>query len=91
MSWWVEFEPGNTFTTAKHGGSSDAADLGRQSFQDVLLDVTVVIANGREPVTELREVFDRLSDPIVGHVIGSRLGAQAQVTALRSVTARFLP
>jgi hypothetical protein len=62
-----------------------------KAFQDVLLDVTVVIANGREPVTELREVFDRLSDPIIGHVIGSRLGAQAQVTALRSVTARFLP
>jgi hypothetical protein len=28
---------------------------------------------------ELRDVFDGLFDPIVGHVIGSRFGAQAQV------------
>ena len=36
--------------------------FGRQSFP--LLDVKIVVANGREPVSELGELFDGLVDPI---------------------------
>jgi hypothetical protein len=49
--------------------------------EDVLLDAKIVVANAGEPVSQLWEVFDGLFDPIVGHVIGSRLGAQPQVIA----------
>jgi hypothetical protein len=52
-----------------------------KAFQDILLNIKIVVANGREPVTELGEVFDGLFDPIGGHVISSRLGAQAKVIA----------
>ena len=50
-----------------------------KAFQDILLNVEIVVANAREPVTELWEVFNGLFDPIGGDVISGRLGAQAQV------------
>jgi len=52
-----------------------------KAFQDVLLNAQVIVANGRESVSELWEVFDGLFDPIVGHVIGRQFGAQAQMIA----------
>jgi hypothetical protein len=71
------------FTAEKHRGLCQVVELPSidKAFQDVLLDVKIVVANGREPVSELGEVFDGLFDPIGGHVISSRLGAQAQVIA----------
>ena len=83
LSWVVEFEPGDAFTAGKHGGSRQVVELAsvNKAFQDVLLNIKIVVANGREPVAELGEVFDGLFDPIGGHVIGSRFGAQAEVIA----------
>jgi hypothetical protein len=52
-----------------------------KAFQDVLLNVKVVVANAGEPVSEFGEVFDGLFGPIVGDVIGSQFGAQAQMIA----------
>ena len=46
-----------------------------------MLNIKIIVANGREPVTELGEVFDGLFDPIGGHIISSRFGAQAEVIA----------
>jgi len=67
----------------KHGGLCQFVELAsvNKALQDILLDVKIVVANGREPVMELGEVFDGLFDPIGGHVISSRLGAQAQMIA----------
>ena len=81
LSWVVELESRDAFTAGKHGGLGEVMELTsvNKAFQDILLDVKVVIANAREPVTELWEVFDGLFDPIGGHVISSRFGAQAQV------------
>ena len=83
----VEFEPRDAFTTGKHGGLGQVTQLTSidKAFQDVLLDVKIVVANGREPVSELGEVFDGLFDPIGGDGIGSRLGAQAQGNRGRTV------
>ena len=84
VSWVVEFEPGNAFTTTgKHCGLGQVMQLTSvdKAFQDVLLNIKIIVADGREPVTELGEVFDGLFDPIGGDVISSRLGAQAQVIA----------
>jgi hypothetical protein len=79
LSWVVEFEPRDAFTTGKDSGLGQAVELASvdKAFQDVLLDGEIVVANAREPVTELEEVFDGLFDPIGGHVVSRRLGAQA--------------
>src|ERR1700758_3581125 len=83
LSWVVEFEPRDAFTTGKHGGLCQFVELAsvNKALQDVLLNIKGVVANGGELVSKLREVFDGLFDPIGGHVISSRLGAQAQVIA----------
>jgi hypothetical protein len=52
-----------------------------KGFQDVLLDGEIVVADGRQLVSELGQVVDRLLDPIVGDVVGRCFGAQAQVIA----------
>jgi hypothetical protein len=61
----VEFESRDAFSARKDSGSGQVMELTsvNKAFQDILLDVKVVIANGREPVAELGEVFDRLFDP----------------------------
>ena len=56
-----------------------------KAFQDILLNIKIIVANGREPLTEVWEVFDGLFDPIGGDGIGSRLGAQAQGNRERTV------
>src|SRR4029077_4572595 len=83
LSWVVEFEPRDAFTAGKHCGLGQVVELPSvdKAFQDVLLDVKIVVANARELVSELWEVFDGLFDPIVGHVIGRQLGAQTQMIA----------
>jgi hypothetical protein len=77
----IELESRDAFTAGKHGGSRQVMELTsvNKAFQDVLLDIEIIVANGREPVSELGKGFDGLFDPISGYVIGSRLGAQAQV------------
>jgi hypothetical protein len=50
----VEFEPGDAFTAGKDSGLCQVAELSsvNKAFQDVLLDIQIVVANAREPVTE---------------------------------------
>jgi hypothetical protein len=55
------------------------SNVGLPVIDDAL--VKIIVANGREPVADLGEVFDGLFDPIGGHVIGSRFGTQARVIA----------
>src|ERR1700751_5449042 len=80
---WSSLSPGMRLPPGSTVGSRQVMELPsvNKAFQDILLNVKVVVANGREPVTELGEVFDGLFDPIGGDVISSRLGAQAQVIA----------
>ena len=53
MSWVVEFKPGDAFTAGKHSGLCQVVKLApvNKAFQDILLDVKIVVANGREPVS----------------------------------------
>ena len=62
----VEFEPGDAFTTGKHGGLGQVMQLPSidEALQDILLNVKIVVANGGELVSKLGEVFDGLFDPI---------------------------
>jgi hypothetical protein len=61
----IEFESRDALTAEKHRGLCQVVELLSvdKAFQDVLLDVKIVVANGREPVAELGEVFDGLFDP----------------------------
>ena len=66
LSWVVEFKARDAFTAGKHRGLGQVVELASvdKAFQDVLLDVKIIVANGREPVSEFGEVFDGLVDPI---------------------------
>jgi len=48
LSWMVEFEPRDAFTTGKHGGLCQFVELAsvNKALQDVLLNIKIVIANG---------------------------------------------
>src|ERR1700751_819446 len=83
LSWVVEFEPGDAFAAGKHGGLCQVVELTSvgKDLQYILPNIKIMVADGREPVAELGEVFDDLFDPIGGHVVGSRFGAQAEVIA----------
>ena len=74
----VEFESRDAFTAGKHRGPCQIMELASidKALQDILLDVKIIVANGGELFSELGEVFDGLFDPVGGHVIGSRFGAQ---------------
>ena len=83
LAWVVQFQAGNPFATGKHGGFCQLTQLPSvdKGFQDVLLDGEIIVADGRQLVSELGQVFDSLLDPIVGDIIGRCFGAQAQVIA----------
>jgi hypothetical protein len=48
LSWVVEFEPRDAFTTGKHGGLGQFVELAsvNKALQDVLLNVKIVFADG---------------------------------------------
>jgi hypothetical protein len=57
--------PGMRLPLGKHGGLCQVMELAsvKKAFQDVLLNIKIIVANGREPVTELGEVFGSLPPP----------------------------
>jgi hypothetical protein len=83
LSWIVQFQVGNPFATGKHGGFCELTQLPSvdKGFQDVLLDGEIIVADARQLVSELGQIFNRLLDPRVSDVIGRCFGAQAQVIA----------
>ena len=83
LSWMVQFQARNPFATGKHRGLCQFTQLTSvdEGLQDVLLDREIIVADSRQLISQWGQVFHRLLDPIVGDVIGSELGAQAQVIA----------
>jgi hypothetical protein len=77
------FKPGIRLPPGSTVGSANLRNGPRSNkgFQDVPLDGEIVVADGRQFVSELGQVVDRLLDPIVGDVVGRCFGAQAQVIA----------
>lgn len=53
----------------------------QEGFQDVLLDVVIVVDDGRYLLAELRKILHSLFNAVVGDVVGRWLGAQVQVIA----------
>jgi len=52
-----------------------------EGFQDVLLNVLVVVGDDGELLPQARQIFYRLVDAIVVDVIARRLGAQKALVA----------
>jgi hypothetical protein len=52
-----------------------------ERLQEVLLGVVIVVDDVGHPPAELRQVLHILIDPIISHIIGSRLGPQEPVIA----------
>ena len=78
LSCVVQFQAGNPFAAGKDCGFCQLTQLASvdKGFQDVLLDGEIIVADGRQLVSELGQVFDRLLDAIVGDVIGRCLNAE---------------
>jgi hypothetical protein len=53
----------------------------QEGFQDVLLDVVIVVDDGRHLLAELRKILHSLFNAAVGDVVGRWLCAQVQVIA----------
>ena len=51
----------------------------KERFDDVLLDVQVIVVDCREGAAQGRQIVDGLLDAVVGDVVGRRLGAQDEV------------
>ena len=62
-------------------GESPESTAVQESFQDVLLDIEIVVDDGRHLLAELRKILHGLFDAVVGDVVGGWLGAQVQVIA----------
>ena len=60
LSWMVEFESRDAFTAGKHRGLGQVMELPSidEALQEILLNVKIVVADGRELVSELGEVFN---------------------------------
>jgi hypothetical protein len=52
-----------------------------ERLQDVLLDVMVVVDDGRHPVAKLGKVLDIFFHAVVVHVVGGRLRPQQSIIA----------
>src|SRR6201984_2404997 len=83
LSWVVDVEPRDAFTTGKHGGLCQFVELAsvNKALQDVLLNIKIVVANGGVLVSQLGEAFDGLFVTVRGPVVSSRFGAQAEAIA----------
>lgn len=79
----VEFEARDPFAVGEEGGLAEPAQLAAvdKGFQDVLLDVEIIIHDGGEFVAQFREMGDGLFDSRIGHIVGGRLGPQQEAIA----------
>ena len=77
----IEFQAGYAFAAGKNGRLGELAQLAAvdECLQDVLLNILVVVDDGRELLPQLRKVLDRLVDSIVVHVVRRRLCPQNQM------------
>ena len=73
----IELKAWDPLSVGQGGGLSQFLELAAidESFQDVLLGIVVVVNDLGHALAQLRQVLDVLLDPIVGDVIGGRLGS----------------
>ena len=79
----IQFQSGDAFAIRQYRVLGELAQLPPidEGFQNVLLDVLIVVVNRCELATQLGKIFDGLLHPIIVDVVGGRLGAQDEVVA----------
>jgi hypothetical protein len=73
----IELKARDALSVGQGGGLGQFLELAAidESFQDVLLGIVVVVNDLGHALAQQRQILDVLFDPIVGDVIGGRLGS----------------
>src|SRR5260370_24985036 len=79
----IQMETGNALAVGKNGGLAQSSQLATidEGFQNVLLDIQVVVHNGGKLLAEVWEVVDGFFHRVVGHVVGGGLGTEQEMIA----------
>src|SRR5215467_13795358 len=79
----IQLQARNTFAVGKHRRLRQCTQLSavNKGFQDVLLDIVVVVDYRSQPPPKFGEVLDGFVDAVVVHVVGSWLSAEQNVVA----------
>ena len=79
----VELEAGDALSGRRDGRFGELAQLTAidKGLQDVLLNIEIIVVDGRKRVAERGEVLHRLLDAVVIDVVAGSFGAQHQVIA----------
>ena len=73
----------NALTVPHHRRFRKLAKLAAidEGFQNILLDIQIVVDDRAHGLAELGQILDRFLDAIVGHVVTGRFGAKIHVIA----------
>ena len=79
----IQLQAGNAFAVGQQGGLAEFAQLAAidEGFQNVLLNVEVVIDNRGKFSPEFWKMVDSFVDGVVGNVVGGRLSADKEMIA----------
>jgi hypothetical protein len=79
----IELEAGNPFAVGEDSGLAELAKLAAidEGFENVLLNVEVVVDDGGKLLLEFWKMVDGFVDGVVVDVVGGRLGAEQEMIA----------
>ena len=79
----IELQAGNAFAVGQDGGLAELAKLAaiNEGFENVLLNVEVVVDDGGKLLSELGKLMDGFVDGVVVNVVGGWLGAEQEMIA----------
>ena len=65
------FRPGDAFAGRGEGGFGELSELPaiNKRFEDILLDIQVIVDDGRHLVTQSGKMLDSLVYPVIGEVV----------------------
>jgi hypothetical protein len=77
----IQLKARNAFPVEEQRRFSEFAELSavQEGFQDVLLDIQIVVDDGGHLLAELWKILHGLLDAVVGDIVGGWLGAQVEM------------
>ena len=79
----IQLQTRDAFAVREDGGLAEVPQLTaiEEGFQDVLLNIQIVVNNRGKLLTELRKMVNGLFHSVVGNIVGSGLGAKQEMIA----------
>ena len=79
----IQLQTRNAFAVGQEGGLAEFPQLAAidEGFQNVLLNLQVVVGDGGRFLSELGKMVDGFVDGVVGDVVGGGLGAEQEMIA----------